>query len=162
MEERIKEAVLALAELVPSAAVIEELLDMPPEAMIANAPANVAWWLGYLQGAADQANVTVRMLLDEHGVSIDDSFEALPAQRASLPQAEPQEAEGEPAEVHVVLQVRGSAGDTLHVVDALLDAGFFQDAINEHDVDDAGDLHVVSAVVRTREAVLSEAGAAHG
>lgn len=84
MEERIKEAVLALAKLVPSAAVLDELLDSSPDSMIDNAPANVAWWLGYLQGAADEADLTVRTMLDEYGVSIEDSFPALPAPKRKV------------------------------------------------------------------------------
>lgn len=47
----------------------------------------------------------------------------------------------------VVLEIEGDPTDVLHVVDSLLDAGFFQDAINDHDVDDAGPVHVKSAVV---------------
>lgn len=49
--------------------------------------------------------------------------------------------------VTVVLEIEGDPADALHVVDALLDAGFFQDAINDHDAD-AGPLHVKSAVAR--------------
>lgn len=48
--------------------------------------------------------------------------------------------------VIVKLEIDGSASDAFHVVDSLLDAGFFQDAINEHDVEDCGPLHVTSAM----------------
>jgi hypothetical protein len=45
----------------------------------------------------------------------------------------------------VRLVIEGEGYDASHVVDALLDAGFFQDAINDHDCDAAGPLHVVTA-----------------
>jgi hypothetical protein len=47
----------------------------------------------------------------------------------------------------VVLEIEGSEVDARYVVNELLDAGFFQDAINEHDCE-AGLLRVKSAVVR--------------
>lgn len=50
--------------------------------------------------------------------------------------------------VSIVLDIEGSEADALHVVDRLLDNGVVQDPINEHEVDDAGPLHVTSAVVR--------------
>lgn len=50
--------------------------------------------------------------------------------------------------LRIDLEVEGDEQDALHVVDTLLDAGFFQDAINEHDVEDAGELRVKSIVVR--------------
>jgi len=60
-------------------------------------------------------------------------------------------------DVVVKLKVRGAEQDALHVVDALLDAGFFQDAINDHTVDGCGPLHVKVAVVRGAEEVLPPA-----
>lgn len=47
--------------------------------------------------------------------------------------------------VAVKIRVVGNPGDAIHVVDALLDAGILQDAINDHDAD-AGPLRVESAV----------------
>lgn len=65
--------------------------------------------------------------------------------------------------ITVVLDIEGDANDASHVVDSLLDAGFFQDAINEHDVDDCGELHVTSAIVTTTEELAEgEAGATDG
>lgn len=55
------------------------------------------------------------------------------------------------ATIVIRLEVEGDPSDALHVVDSLLDAGFLQDAINEHDVDDAGELHVTSALVAVGE-----------
>lgn len=53
----------------------------------------------------------------------------------------------EPKRVTLVieLEIDGDPSDAFDVVDGLLDAGFLQDAINDHDRD-AGPLHVVSAV----------------
>ncbi len=53
----------------------------------------------------------------------------------------------------VELDIEGDRVDAAEVVDRLLDAGFFQDSINEHDVDGAGPLHVKSAIIRFTEAV---------
>ena len=46
--------------------------------------------------------------------------------------------------ITVELEIRGKKGDAFYVVDSLLDAGFFQDAINAHDCD-AGKVHVEAA-----------------
>jgi hypothetical protein len=51
------------------------------------------------------------------------------------------------AKVVIHLEIEGSAADAYYVIDGILDAGFLQDAINEHDAD-CGVLHVRSAVVR--------------
>ncbi len=48
----------------------------------------------------------------------------------------------------IELEIEGDPRDAYHVVDRLLDAGFFQDAVNDHDVEDTGVLHVKSAVHR--------------
>lgn len=53
------------------------------------------------------------------------------------------------APLTVILEIEGPEEDALAVVDALLDAGFFQDAINDHDVEGCAKLRVKSAVVRT-------------
>lgn len=42
----------------------------------------------------------------------------------------------------------GSPQAVFGLVDGLLDAGFFQDAINDHEEDDVPDLKVVSALCR--------------
>lgn len=47
----------------------------------------------------------------------------------------------------IELIIDGDASDAHHVVDMILDAGLLQDAINEHDCDDAGPLHVTNAIV---------------
>ena len=49
--------------------------------------------------------------------------------------------------LHILLDVDGAANDALNVVDTLLDNGLLQDAINDHECDDAGPLHVRSALV---------------
>ena len=63
--------------------------------------------------------------------------------------------------IHVMLEIEGKAADAYHVVDSLLDAGFFQDAINDHDAD-AGDLHVTSAVCRLDVSDVSPCAASMG
>lgn len=40
------------------------------------------------------------------------------------------------------------AGDAFDVVESILDNGVLQDEINEHDVEDAGSIHVVSAICK--------------
>lgn len=78
MEERILEAVEALARYVSTAEAMEELLDATPSTIGEIASPEVAWWVAYLQGVADEADVTVRELLDEHGISIDECFTLFP------------------------------------------------------------------------------------
>lgn len=53
--------------------------------------------------------------------------------------------------VAVELEIQGSADDAFTVIDGLLDNGFFQDAVSEHDHDEAGPLLVTSALVRPGE-----------
>ena len=52
--------------------------------------------------------------------------------------------------ITIALDIKGTPEDAQHVVDSLLDAGFFQDAINDHDAD-AGPLHVKSALIASCE-----------
>jgi hypothetical protein len=47
----------------------------------------------------------------------------------------------------VQLEIEGDPTDAYDVVDAVLDAGQFQDAINEHDLEGCGPLRVVVAAV---------------
>jgi hypothetical protein len=55
--------------------------------------------------------------------------------------------------VTIEMVIEGDLVDATHVVDLMLDAGFFQDAINDHDADDtnAGPLRVRSAVIQTAQ-----------
>lgn len=46
------------------------------------------------------------------------------------------------------LTIEGDPDDAQRVLDDLLDAGVFQDPINDHDCDEAGPLHVLSAIAR--------------
>ena len=48
--------------------------------------------------------------------------------------------------ITIALDIKGKPEDAQYVVDNLLDAGFFQDAINDHDAD-AGPLHVKAALI---------------
>jgi hypothetical protein len=50
------------------------------------------------------------------------------------------------ATITITLEIDGYQSDAEHVVDSLLDAGFLQDAINDHDAD-AGPLHVTAATI---------------
>lgn len=47
------------------------------------------------------------------------------------------------------LEIEGDPSDAFEVVDMLLDNGVPQDQINDHEHEDCGPLHVISAVVRT-------------
>jgi hypothetical protein len=49
--------------------------------------------------------------------------------------------------IRIDLVICATASDALHVVDALLDAGFLQDAVNDHDAD-AGPCRVMTAIAR--------------
>lgn len=61
------------------------------------------------------------------------------------------------ATVLIVLEIEGSQSDAFAVVDALLDTGFLQDAINDHEVEDAGPLRVTSALsMAEKDSVLSD------
>lgn len=57
------------------------------------------------------------------------------------------------ARVVICLDIDGTDEDALAVVDALLDNGVPQDAINDHEVEDCGPLHVRSAIVRLADIV---------
>lgn len=57
------------------------------------------------------------------------------------------------ARITVTLEIEGDPADAQWVVDKLLDAGFFQDAINDHDVEDAGPLHVTSATAQIADVI---------
>lgn len=50
-------------------------------------------------------------------------------------------------EIQISLVIDGEADDAQTVVESLLDNGVLQDAINEHDNDDVGELRVLSAVM---------------
>jgi len=55
--------------------------------------------------------------------------------------------------VLIRLEIEGRQEDAEEVVDRLLDAGALQDAINDHDVEGCGPLHVTSAVVETPDGI---------
>jgi hypothetical protein len=51
----------------------------------------------------------------------------------------------------IELKIRGTREDAFTVVDEVIDCGTLQDAINGHDVADAGKLRVLSAISRVPE-----------
>jgi hypothetical protein len=55
--------------------------------------------------------------------------------------------------ITIELEIDGDQADAEHVVDALLDAGFLQDAINDHDFD-AGALHVTQTTCFAEQSTL--------
>lgn len=56
----------------------------------------------------------------------------------------------------VEIEIEGDPLEALSVVDAALDAGHLQDAINDHDCDGVGPLRVLTATCRVKPAPLHE------
>lgn len=60
------------------------------------------------------------------------------------------------AVIAIRLEIEGDADGALEIVDGVLDYGSLQDRINDHDNDDVGPLHVISAVASLESIDLGE------
>jgi predicted ATP-dependent serine protease len=77
-----------------------------------------------------------------------DCGDAYDAPLGCCPNCECVERLTERTKIIVTLEVAGSPDDAMTAVDQALDEGVLQDFLNQHDIEDVGPVHVLTAVAR--------------